>query len=220
MIFQLSHANENDDGTGYTIKHAFVQASSLLHAHVFVTLFGFRISPEYYDEYEDSYEPSENQVQHTLQNYSIKRFERVNEDCSNGEHFWHALKPAVHKGLPILLDNSKYFKLIIQYHLPCLQLYEKDPRAFSFYKMEMNTDIYQFKAKDSQTILEYVRQNSDTFNLADFFHGLSTEINWSTIENIAAHHKKCMNTNHIHGEFVAMKCEELQSPIPLFNAHM
>ncbi|CAF2915777.1 unnamed protein product [Rotaria sp. Silwood2] len=220
MLFQLAHANENGDGVGYTIKHVFVKASSLHHAHLFVTLFGYRISPEYYDDDEDSYESSEEQIQNTLQKYSLEVLERINDECSQGEHYWHAIKPIEHNGMPLELGGTKIFKVIIQFKLPCIQHYDKDPQAYSLYKVELNIDIYQFKANDSTNGLEYIRQNSDTFNLTDFFRELPNELNWQIIKEISEKKMECTSSSHLHGEFICMKCEELQSPIPIFDSNM
>lgn len=220
MLYQLSHANENDDGVGYIIKHAFVRASSLFHAHVFVTLFGYRISPEYYEDNEEPYEPDEQHVQNTLRAYSLEQFEKMNEECSYGEHFWHSLKTIARQDFAVYLGGMKMFKVTIQFKMPCKHQCEADPRTFTLYRMEMNTDIYQFTAPYPNSVLQHVRQNSDSFCLTDFFRELPNELDWQTIEQITEERMQCANPSHLHDVFICMKCEELQSPLPVIDSNL
>ncbi|CAF1204191.1 unnamed protein product [Rotaria magnacalcarata] len=220
MLFHLAHANENEDGVGYKIKHVFVKSSSLLHAHIFVELFGFRISPEYYDDYDELYEPSEQTVQTALRTYSLEALELTNESCSLGEHYWHAIKPLDYDGLPFDLQGNRIFKVSIGFKIPCAYEYEQDFQKWSPYKTEMNTNIYQFKAISSTDVLTYIRQNSDKFNVTNFFRELPSEFDWQIIEQISEESIHCKSSNHIHGDFICMKCVELQSLIPIIDSNM
>ena len=220
MLFQLSHANEKDDGVGYTIKHVFIQASSLIDAHIFVTRFGYRITPEYYDDADELYEPDSQQVENIPCNYSLEQFERMNEECSQGEHFWHALKLAANNGISIQLGGETVFKVTIQFNVPCLQHYENEPANFSMYKIEMNSDIYQFQAHNSIDILQYIRQNSNRFHLVNFFQEFPIDFDWQAIEQILEERCKCINTNHLHGSFIRINCEQLQAPLAVIDSQM
>lgn len=220
MLFQLAHANENEDGVGYTIKHVFVMCSSLHRVHVYVELFGFLISPECYDNYDENFEPAEQQVQDCLQKYSVKEWERINEECSLGEHYWHALKPVDYDGLPIELGGHNIFKLSIEFNLPCEYQYTNDKEKWSPYTNEINTYIYQFKANSSTDVLEYIRHNSHVFHLEDYFHKMPDELSWEYMSNICKEDVYCKGSNHVHGKFIRMNCEELQSLIRIFNSNM
>lgn len=220
MILQLSHANENEDGVGYTVKHVLIRASSLLRAHIFVTRFGYCISPEYYDDTDEFEEPPQQYIDDMLQNYTLERFEGTNEECSQGEHFWHALKIAPNKGAMIQLNGQLLFKVTIRFHTPCLHQYSIDLSGYNLYKNESNSDIYQFQAEDSMHILHYLRKNSDRFNLTDFFTTFPDSCDWQMIEKIMEERWKCIESNHVHGEFIGLSSEQLQSPLPLIDANM
>ncbi|UJR19667.1 hypothetical protein I4U23_022802 [Adineta vaga] len=101
-LFQLAHANEVPDGNmcEYEIKHYFLRARDLHHAHVYVTLYGHQITPGFYeDTIEDMPETYHEYAKKAADERNLEMYETMNEECSKGEHFWHSIKKA---------DQEKY----------------------------------------------------------------------------------------------------------------
>jgi hypothetical protein len=73
----------------YIIKHIYLPAPSLLRPHVYVSLFSYKISPEFYNDHEEEEEDEAKDgtaVNHYL-NHTVEYFEQENRDCSCGEQY-------------------------------------------------------------------------------------------------------------------------------------
>jgi hypothetical protein len=234
MLFLVSQANETDDQS-YTIKHVYLHASSLLHAHIYVSLFGYKISPEYYEsegEEEDNVFPTKDDVNRYL-NYKVEYFEQSNKDCSQGEHYWHSIKEIqnLENQYPLQLDNneqSKFlFKLTIQTNYPCSKHLTDN---ITYYDIEQNTNIYQFQAINIQNVIQHIFTHvQDYQGLMEFCKEVNqtpeelAKTDWQTIAALCKTNleqcnqslKNCQKQYKIN-----LKCEEISQPIPIFHSEI
>jgi hypothetical protein len=234
MLFLVSHANETDSES-YTIKHVYLHAASLLHAHVYVTLFGSKISPEYYDPEDEEQEnfvgPTRNDVDRYL-NHTIEYFEETNKSCSYGEHYWHSIKQIDNLDLqyPLKLDHDEQsksiFKLAIQTNSACSKHLSDD--IFYYYNIEQNTNIYQFQAMNVKQVIQYIFTHVQDYNgLIQFCEQINqtpeqlADTDWETI--VALCKTNIEQCNHSpedcrNGGKINLICEEISQPIPVFHS--
>ncbi|CAF4042950.1 unnamed protein product [Rotaria sordida] len=197
-LFQLAHANRHpEDRLDYIVKHYFLRASTLHQAHVYVTLYGYRISPEFYEDDDEEV----NDIVHPPyvieheQNRKVEEYEQMNEECSYGEHYWHSIKEIDtnrYDGEIIEVNaGSQLFKLSIQFKYPCVHLQqqeqlrtENDPYSYKYnmYQYEQNKYIYQLRATNKDDILQYLLQHLEQFNLT--LEILLIQFNRSSLDDI------------------------------------
>lgn len=234
MLFLVSHANETEDQS-YTIKHIYLHASSLLHAHVYVTLFGYKISPEFYDSLEDEndfVDPTENDINHYL-NYTIEYFEQINKECSYGEHYWHSIKQIqnLNNQYPLIIGDQEkaksLFKLIIQTNNPCSKHSEDN---ITHYDIEQNTDIYQFQAENLQDIIQYIFTHvQDYKGLKEFSEQMNhtyeqlANMDWQTMSTLCQENLQECNQSSEDCQKrprIKISCEKISQPISVFHSEI
>ncbi|CAF1048720.1 unnamed protein product [Adineta steineri] len=240
LLFQLAHGNRHpDDRFDYIVKHYFLYAQSLHHAHIYVTLYGNRISPDFYDddgEVGDEEYPSyaiESMRQRILEEYkqrSVEDYEQSNEECSCGEHYWHSIKNIDTKkydGSVIEVnDGSQLFKLSIQFNYPCIHLQEQaDEFQYNMYQYEQNTFIYQLRATSQDDIFHYLLQHLEKFNLTTEM--LITQFSKASLDNIKTWNEfsslceesiKCQNDYEVvKHEKIIFKLSTMDEPIVTHN---
>jgi hypothetical protein len=231
MLFLVSHANETDYKS-YIIKHIYLHASSLLHAHVYITLFGYKISPEFYDEEEDIVGPTEDDINRYL-NYKVEYFEELNKNCSVGEHYWHSIKEIqnLNNQYPLKLDNneqSKFlFKLTIQTNYLCSKHLTDN---VTYYDIEQNTNIYQFQAANLQNVIQYIFTHVQDYNgLIEFCEEINqtpeqlANTDWQIITTLCKTNlEQCNQTleNCQKQRKINLNCEEISQPIPIFHSEI
>ena len=172
LLFQLAHANWefSSDRGEYAIKHYFLRALSLHHAHVYVTLHGYRITPEFYEDGNDQEEDTfahPDYGRQAAEQHSVEDYERMNEECSPCEHYWHSIKQVNnYDGQMISVDNdgNELFKLSIRFQ--CLSA-DPSPHGYAnLHQIEQNKNIYQFKAVHEDSLLQYVLQHVEQFGFS------------------------------------------------------
>jgi hypothetical protein len=209
QLFQLAQANRYPENRfDYTIKHYFLRALTLHQAHVYTTLYGYRISPDFYEDGEEMddiahqlgvneqvLQQMQQQVQQQMQQRKVEEYEQMNESCSYGEHYWHSIKE---------IDTNKYdggiievntghqlFKLSIQFKYPCVHLrqqerlrMEHEPYSYKYniYQIEQNKYIYQLRAMNKDDALQYLLQHLEQFNVT--LEMLLNQFNRSSLDNI------------------------------------
>ncbi|CAF0793650.1 unnamed protein product [Rotaria sordida] len=198
-LFQLAHANRHPENRfDYIIKHYFLRAPTLRQAHVYVTLYGYRISSEFYedgDEVDNVVHPSY-VIEHE-QNRKVEEYEQMNEECSYGEHYWHSIKEIdtnkYDGGIIEVSAGSQLFKLSIQFKYPCIHLQQQEqlrtendpysyPYKYNMYQYEQNKYIYQLRATNKDDVLQYLWQHLEQFNLT--LEILLNQFNRSSLDDI------------------------------------
>jgi hypothetical protein len=233
MLFLVSHANETDDQS-YIIKHVYLHAKSLLHAHVYVTLFGYKISPEFYQsEEEDFVSPTEDDFNRYL-NHTIEYFEESNRSCSVGEHYWHSIKEIsnLNNQYPLQLNQneqqSKFlFKLTIQTNYSCSKHLIEN---LTYYDIEQNTNIYQFQAESINNVIQYIFTHvQDYQGLIEFCQQIGqtpeklANIDWQTIALLCKTNlEQCTHSleNCQKQHKINLNCEEISQSIPVFHSEI
>jgi hypothetical protein len=230
VLFLVSHANETDDQS-YIIKHVYLHAESLLHAHVYVTLFGYKISPEFYEsEEEDFVSPTRDDFNRYL-NHTIEYFEESNRNCSVGEHYWHSIKEIsnLNYQYPLQLDQNEQskllFKLTIRTNYPCSKHFIDNQ---TYYDIEQNTNIYQFQTDNINNVIQYIFTHvQDYQGLIEFCQGIGqtpeelAHTDWQTIailcktnlEQCTHSFENCQKQRKIN-----LICEEISQSIPVFHS--
>lgn len=231
MLFLVSHANENDDQS-YTIKHVFLHASSLLRAQVYVHLYGYIISPEFYEpeENEDTVDPTEDDVNRYLNN-TIEYFEELNKECSQGEHYWHSIKEIknLNNQYPLQIGDNEQgkslFKLTVQINYPCSKHFQDN---ITYYDIEQNTDIYQFQAENIENVIEHIFTHlQDYKGLTEFCEQINqtseqlAKIDWQNILTLCqANLQQCNQSleNCQKQRKININCEKISQLIPVFHS--
>jgi hypothetical protein len=235
LLFQLTQANRQPENRfDYNIKHYFLQALSLHQAHVYVTLYGYRITPDFYedgDEVEEVVHPP--YVIEQMEQQKLEEYEQSNESCSCGEHYWHSIKEIDTKkydGRVIEVnDGSQLFKLSIQFKYPCIHLQnEADEYKYNMYRSEQNTCIYQLKGANKDDILQYLFQHLEQFNLTAEI--LLTQLNKSSLDDMKTWNEfsllceesiKCTdNSEGVHHEKIIFSLHTMTEPITMHNSEM
>ncbi|CAF1310863.1 unnamed protein product [Adineta ricciae] len=229
-LFQLAHANELLDGEGweYEIKYYFLRARDLHDAHVFVTLNGHEITPKFYPDAEyDLPEIYQIHAKQVAEERSLEEYERMNEECSQGEHFWHSIKeidPQKYDGkvIEINADCGQVFQLSIQFDTPCKnELTDQNIYKYNQYHMEQKKNIYQLRAQNEEFILKFFLENLEKFDLD--FQKLTVEPEnmktWKDFQEFSENQTKCLDNHHTHGEFIVLKLEKLNEPIKIIHCN-
>ena len=212
-LFQLAQANRHPENRfDYTKKHYFLHALTLHQAPVYTTLYGHRISPDFYEDDEET-----DDIVHPLyvieqvQQRKLEEYEQTNESCSYGEHYWHSIKQIdtnkYDGGIIEVNTGNQLFKLSIEFNYPCVHLQqqervrtEHEPFSYKYntYQFEQNKYIYQLRAMNKDAVLQYLLQHLEQFNLT--LEMLLNQFNRSSLDNL-----KTWDEFSVHCE-QAVKC--------------
>ncbi len=236
LLFQLAHANRHPENRfDYIIKHYFLHALSLHQAHVYVTLYGYRITPDFYgngdEEVEEVVHPSYFIEQ--MEQQKLEQYEQLNESCSCGEHYWHSIKEIdtnKYDGRIIEVnDGSQLFKLSIQFKYPCIHLQQQaDEFKYNMYQFEQNTFIYQLRGTNKDDIFQYLLQHLEQFNLTTEMlvnqfdkSSLDDLKTWDEFSLLCEESIKCKgDSEREQHEKIIVKLHVMTEPITTYNCEM
>jgi len=89
LLFQLTQANRHPENRfDYIRKYYFLRGLSLHQTNAYVTLYSYRIAPDFYgngDVAEEVVHPS--YVIEQMEQKKPEQYEQSNESCSYGEHY-------------------------------------------------------------------------------------------------------------------------------------